>query len=359
MKVIVATLLIGSASAFQAPFMTVSLSKSKPKPTATVKKLVAVPKAAAAVPAAAVAGTKKVAAAPKAAAVVKKAAAAVSVKKVAPVAAVKKAAPVAAVKAAPAVKKAVPVVKKAAPVVKKASPAVKRVVSSSSDATIISADVFATGVDSVALPLTKAPYTLDGSLVGDVGFDPFGFSTIKTGSQFLGDAFEDNLKWYREAELMHGRIAMMAALGFVFPGLIGTLPGNEWTGVDAYSYTNPLEALYKAPELAIQQIFCFMAIMEFFRIKRIQEKGASYEAGDFGWGQGEDRWNPYKFNYTPEEYKEKQLQELKNGRLAMMGVLGLYLQANASGVGVIEQLKDALNTPGYYAKAGYFFPEGI
>jgi len=337
MKVIVATLLIGSASAFQAPFMTVSLSKSKTKPTATVKKLVAVPKAAAAVPAAAVAGTKKVAAAPKAAAVVKKAAAAVSVKKVAPVAAVKK----------------------AAPVVKKAAPAVKRVVSSSSDATIIAADVFASGVDSVALPLTKAPYTLDGSLVGDVGFDPFGFSTIKTGSQFLGDAFEDNLKWYREAELMHGRIAMMAALGFVFPGLIGTLPGNEWTGVDAYSYTNPLEALYKAPGLAIQQIFCFMAVMEFFRIKRIQEKGASYEAGDFGWGQGEDRWNPYKFNYTPEEYKEKQLQELKNGRLAMMGVLGLYLQANASGVGVIEQLKDALNTPGYYAKAGYFFPEGI
>jgi|NOAtaT_7_FD_contig_101_268156_length_1369_multi_16_in_0_out_0_1 hypothetical protein len=358
MKVIAATLLIGSASAFQAPFMTVSLSKSKPKSTVTVKKLVAVPKAAAAAPAAAAAaaaGTKKVSAAPKAAAVVKKAAVAVAVKKAAPVVAVKKAAPVVAVK------KAAPVVavKKAAPVVKKAAPAVKRAVSSSSDATIISADVFASGVDSVALPLTKAPYTLDGSLVGDVGFDPFGFSTIKTGSQFLGDAFEDNLKWYREAELMHGRIAMMAALGFVFPGLIGTLPGNEWTGVDAYSYTNPLEALYKAPGLAIQQIFCFMAIMEFFRIKRIQEKGASYEAGDFGWGQGEGRWNPYKFNYTPEEYKEKQLQELKNGRLAMMGVLGLYLQANASGEGVIEQLKDALNTPGYYAKAGYFFPEGI
>jgi hypothetical protein len=348
MKVIAATFLIGSASAFQAPFMTVSLSKSKPKSTVTVKKLVAVPKVAAAAPAvaAAAAGTKKVAAAPKAAAVVKKAAAAVAVKKVAPVAAVKKVAPVVAVK-------------KAAPVVKKVAPAVKRAVSSSSDATIVSADVFASGVDSVALPLTKAPYTLDGSLVGDVGFDPFGFSTIKTGSQFLGDAFEDNLKWYREAELMHGRIAMMAALGFVFPGLIGTLPGNEWTGVDAYSYTNPLEALYKAPGLAIQQIFCFMAIMEFFRIKRLQEKGASYEAGDFGWGQGEGRWNPYKFNYTPEEYKEKQLQELKNGRLAMMGVLGLYLQANASGEGVIEQLKDALNTPGYYAKAGYFFPEGI
>jgi len=353
MKVLAATLFLGSASAFQAPFMTVSLSKTKPKAAVTLKKLVA-PKAAAAAPAVAVAGTKKVAAAPKAAAVVKKAVVAAAVKKVAPVAAVKKAAPVVA-----AVKKAAPVVKKAAPVVKKAVSAVKRSVSSSSGAPITSADVFASGVDSVALPLTKAPYTLDGSLVGDVGFDPFGFSTIKTGSQFLGDAFEDNLKWYREAELMHGRIAQMAALGFIFPGLIGTLPGNEWTGVDAYSYTNPLEALYKAPGLAIQQIFCFMAIMEFFRIKRIQEKGASYEAGDFGWGQGEDRWNPYNFNYSPEEYKEKQLQELKHGRLAMMGVLGLYLQANASGVGVIEQLKDALNTPGYYAKAGYFFPEGI
>mmetsp|Transcript_20628 Transcript_20628/g.29414 ORF Transcript_20628/g.29414 Transcript_20628/m.29414 type:complete len:336 (-) Transcript_20628:182-1189(-) len=335
MKVIAAALLMGSAYAFQAPLMTVSLKAKKvaPKSATLVVK--------------------------KAAPVVAKKAAPVVVKKAAPVV-VKKAAPVVAKKIVPVVAKVAPVVAKKGPVkiaVKKA-PVIRRTTSETPSVT--SRDVFSGGMDSVALPLFKAPITLDGSLVGDVGFDPFGFSTIKTGTQIgaFGDAFADNIKWYREAELMHGRIAMMAALGFVFPGF-AHLPGNEWTGVDAYAYTNPLEALDKAPGAAVQQIFCFMAVLEFFRIKRIQDMGASYEAGDFGWGQGEGRWNPYNFNYTPEEYKEKQLQELKNGRAAMMGVLGLYLQAKASGVGVVEQLQAALESPGYYAKAGYFFPDGI
>ena len=51
---------------------------------------------------------------------------------------------------------------------------------------------------SVALPWTTTP--LDGSLVGDVGFDPLGFSTTIT--ELGGD-----LAYVREAELMHGRQA--------------------------------------------------------------------------------------------------------------------------------------------------------
>jgi len=43
----------------------------------------------------------------------------------------------------------------------------------------------------------------------------------------------------------------------------------------------------------------------------------------------------------------------------MLGVFGLWAQAQASGVGVTEQLSAALVTPDYYAKAGYFLPEGI
>ena len=49
----------------------------------------------------------------------------------------------------------------------------------------------------------KAPVTLDGSLAGDVGFDPLGFSkSTKT------------LFWMREAEVKHGRLAMLAAVGW-------------------------------------------------------------------------------------------------------------------------------------------------
>ena len=44
---------------------------------------------------------------------------------------------------------------------------------------------------------------LDGSLAGDVGFDPFGISKSKK-----------TLYWMREAEVKHARLAMLAAAGW-------------------------------------------------------------------------------------------------------------------------------------------------
>merc|ERR1712232_1196186 len=49
-----------------------------------------------------------------------------------------------------------------------------------------SADAWARGSPSQALPFTVAPATLDGSMLGDVGFDPFGFSTVPVGPWFKG-----------------------------------------------------------------------------------------------------------------------------------------------------------------------------
>merc|ERR1719454_689876 len=101
-----------------------------------------------------------------------------------------------------------------------------------------SAQAWANAGPSTALPFATAPATLDGSMLGDVGFDPLGFSTVPVGPWFKGlegrNGFPDDLTWYREAELIHGRIAQLATIGFIAPGLFGTLPGNEWTGLDAY-----------------------------------------------------------------------------------------------------------------------------
>jgi light-harvesting complex I chlorophyll a/b binding protein 1 len=245
---------------------------------------------------------------------------------------------------------------KKAPAKAKAAP---KVVSGSSP----SADAWANAGPSTALPFATAPATLDGSMLGDVGFDPLGFSTVPVGAWFKGfdgrQGTLGDLTWYREAELIHGRIAQLAVVGFLAPGLFGTLPGNEWTGVDAYSKTNPLEAFSAVPGLAILQIFLFMSFLEVRRINIIKEEGENYQPGDLRIGQGEGRWNPFGLEYSPEAYEEKQLQELKHCRLAMIGVFGLWAQAQASGVGAIEQLSAGLTTPDYYAKAGYFLPEGI
>jgi Chlorophyll A-B binding protein len=218
-------------------------------------------------------------------------------------------------------------------------------------------------VPSKAIPGEIAPALLDGSLPGDVGFDPCFLSTkADTMTNYFNGIFDgkaptDGLTWYREAELMHGRICMIAVLGFIAPGF-GTFDGNDWT--NSFGYTNPLEAATKAPSASLFQIFAFMSILEFRRINIIQNDGANYQAGDSQkWGQGAGRWNPLGLSYTPAEYAEKQLQEVKHARLAMIGFLGLVFQANASGVSVVDQLSAAFVMPGYVAKSGYFFPDGI
>eukprot|EP00964_Phaeocystis_antarctica_P133828 scaffold98053_cov69-Phaeocystis_antarctica.AAC.3 len=55
---------------------------------------------------------------------------------------------------------------------------------------------------SISLPFVDSPGYLDGYLVGDVGFDPLGF------------ADETNLARMREAEVRHGRLAMVATWGW-------------------------------------------------------------------------------------------------------------------------------------------------
>merc|ERR1712137_829879 len=58
---------------------------------------------------------------------------------------------------------------------------------------------------SKSIPFLVKPEKLDGSMVGDAGFDPMGLSEIQT-----------DLKYARWAELKHGRAAMLAIVGMVW-----------------------------------------------------------------------------------------------------------------------------------------------
>lgn len=214
-----------------------------------------------------------------------------------------------------------------------------------------------------ALPFGSSPDTLDGSLPGDVGFDPIGFSTSSFASfnnpLYVEGNFMSDLEWLREAELAHGRIAQLAVVGFIWPGLFGTFPGSEeFGGVDAYSELNPFKALETVPAVALAQIVAGMAWFEYRRITLIKEQGANRIVGDIGIGYP-GAFNPLNLNYSPEEYAEKQLQEIKHCRLAMIAAFGLICQANNSGMDVVSQLSPAFAAPEYAAKAGYFLPQGI
>uniref|UniRef100_A0A7S3WXA1 Light harvesting protein n=1 Tax=Emiliania huxleyi TaxID=2903 RepID=A0A7S3WXA1_EMIHU len=68
---------------------------------------------------------------------------------------------------------------------------------------------------SQALPFAERPAKLDGTLVGDVGFDPLGLSNILP------------IEWMREAELKHGRVCMLAVVGYIVVDKGLRAPGAE------------------------------------------------------------------------------------------------------------------------------------
>eukprot|EP01036_Dinobryon_divergens_P031742 gene31742-41202_t len=214
---------------------------------------------------------------------------------------------------------------------------------------------------SVALPFDKRPPALDGTLPGDVGFDPAGFTNNLPKPWLIGGEGK-SLKWYREAEIVHGRVAQLAVLGFLFPSY-AHFPGNPAYGVanDAFAELNPFKALTTVPEEGLWQIALVIFGIELARTKRIIR--GDKEPGDLGLGQ--TGFNPFGFKYTPEEYREKQVQEIKHGRLAMFGALGMLLQTQASGMGPAQQLAGAFSFPDERAilngpgALGDYFPQGL
>jgi len=156
----------------------------------------------------------------------------------------------------------------------------------------------------------------------------------------------DTLRWYREAELQHGRVAQLAWLGFVFPAVVGHFPSVP--GYD-FGELNPIDAFYKAPSLALAQIFLFAGALEGRRYKRCFE--GDYAPGDHGWGVP-GGWNPIGLGYSEEEYAEKELQEIKHCRLAMLGAIGALSQNLVTGEGVTASFSKAFfEIPEFTSKA--------
>jgi len=149
-------------------------------------------------------------------------------------------------------------------------------------------------------------------MAGDVGFDPLGFTTTIT--ELGGD-----LRYVREAELMHGRQAMLAFVGFIFPATIGKLPVGWTSGVSS----NPLEAQNQLPPEVFYQVLVAIFIAEGLRAQIIFGSDAP---------PGEHGFDPMKLMpKDPEKAKLRKLQEIKHGRIAMIAVVGFYAQLKVTG----------------------------
>ena len=191
------------------------------------------------------------------------------------------------------------------------------------------------GEMSIALPFAPRPEMLDGTLAGDVGFDPCGFATSRA-----------ELYNQREAEVKHGRLAMLAVAGWPLAEL--------WDGpiARAVGLPSPVEAngglapsvlnggLGKVSLAYWAVVVGFTAAVDLYgqslRAKATAKDPqwmltGSYLPGDFG-------FDPLEL-YPKDQNgrKRMQLAEIKHGRLAMLAITAFALQEYISKVPVVKE----------------------
>jgi Chlorophyll A-B binding protein len=160
-------------------------------------------------------------------------------------------------------------------------------------------------------------------------FDPLGFAA---------KADEKTLRRYREAELTHGRVAMLATVGF----LVGEAVEGSSFLFDAQISGPAITHLAQVPPL--------------FWVLLASGIGASEQArAQIGWvdpsktpvgqpGLLREDYTPGDIGFDPLNLKpsdpsklfELQTKELQNGRLAMLAVAGFVAQELTDGKGILE-----------------------
>merc|ERR1719414_1540853 len=142
---------------------------------------------------------------------------------------------------------------------------------------------------------------------GKYEFDPVGFSK-----------YTELVPSFREAELKHGRIAMLAWVGLVVPDFV-RIPGERYSFEAIPVTIDAHDKLNGAVGVNFQILF-WIAIVEFCCAKKVFEWNSVECAGDYGFGT--------QFLPKDEEgQRQMRLKELKNGRLAMIAFGGAITQA--------------------------------
>jgi len=188
------------------------------------------------------------------------------------------------------------------------------------------------------LDRSDLPEYLDGTLPGDYGYDPLG----------LGKDSEQLAK-YRANELLHARWAMLAAAGIIIPeGLQANgadIVGGTWFTTPFSMLDGGLLNYFAVPWGIVQNPLPLvvialvntglMAAVELYRGSGNGPAGYSPGVGKFDSSafEGLDSlypggpFDPLNLASDPEVLAELKVKEIKNGRLAMISVLGFWIQS--------------------------------
>eukprot|EP00897_Mesotaenium_endlicherianum_P005336 jgi/Mesen1/4830/ME000243S04006 len=197
---------------------------------------------------------------------------------------------------------------------------------------------------------------LDGTLPGDYGFDPLGLSDPEGAGNFVDP------RWLPYAELINGRWAMLGAAGIVAPeilGRIGLIPQETAVVWFRSGVIPPLgEYSYWADPYTLFVLeVVLLAFAEHRRAQDYYHPGYGSKQYLLGLekvlgGSGDPAYpgGPV-FNFAGfgkeggEALKTLKTKEVKNGRLAMLAVLGFFIQGLVTAKGPIENLIDHLSDP--------------
>eukprot|EP00904_Undaria_pinnatifida_P001359 jgi/Undpi1/11223/HiC_scaffold_30.g13521.m1 len=151
----------------------------------------------------------------------------------------------------------------------------------------------------------------DGPEPNSKNFDPLGFA----------EANPDNLLFFREAEIKHGRVAMLAICGLIAPEFV-RVPGEMFQGVSVLDAHNVM--VEKGPMWQLLFWISLAEILLFPTVINMDQKDR--EPGDFA-------LDPLNLCKTPEKTERYKLAELKHGRLAMFAASGALTQMAMTGHG--------------------------
>merc|ERR1712113_997115 len=128
----------------------------------------------------------------------------------------------------------------------------------------------------------------------------------------------------RATEVKHGRISMLATMGYMTPELTGKFPGylSPSENLKFADIPNGLAAISKIPQAGIAQIIAYAGFTEF---KAGYDADVNNTPGDMGWKP------PLLATDDPDTKARRLNAEIANGRLAMMAIIGMFFQDGLTG----------------------------
>eukprot|EP00930_Biecheleria_cincta_P084424 TRINITY_DN738_c0_g1_i3.p1 TRINITY_DN738_c0_g1~~TRINITY_DN738_c0_g1_i3.p1 ORF type:complete len:303 (+),score=57.02 TRINITY_DN738_c0_g1_i3:44-910(+) len=161
----------------------------------------------------------------------------------------------------------------------------------------------------------------NGFALGMVGSNYAGWDRYEFDPLCLSERWPEHLPWYREAELKHGRVAMLAYVGLIVPDMV-RIPVEPLDN-PALDFVNAHKMLI-GPGLGEGPMWNLLLVSGILESIRFKQLGLAFEkltienAGDLGI----KLFAPT----TPEGWEQMRIKELKNGRLAMLAVSGALTQ---------------------------------